>query len=253
MWIIIEGPDGAGKTTLASRLTAAANELGINPVTRHLGPPEPGRAVQDCLDVLVDLDDGASVISDRHHFGCPVYGPIYRPDQNLNGYGDMGKHGWRYTDLVASGRGALVVYCQATVPELEKRLEARGDDYIDAAHLPEIVRLYEWIIPQTTCGLNIVNAVTITDAEVRMLVLQAWAMRQLAKAAHAVFNAPIAGNPMSAKAAVAVKLLDDPIDAVAALGNGLWNERLLVRGLDWVDVQERFAAWQDARLRLKGH
>lgn len=96
MIIVIEGPDGAGKTTLARALCAR-----FNLEYHHEGPPPAGRPALEHYGALVEnarwrtqfpveqtIDPAAKspsqvksgVVFDRLALGQTVYGPIYRND-----------------------------------------------------------------------------------------------------------------------------------------------------------------------------
>lgn len=102
MIIVLEGPDGAGKTVLAKML---CDRYGLE--YRHEGPPPKnvwalahyGAAYFDA--VLVNMS-GPGVVLDRFALGERVYGPMYR------GHDDLGDEGWAIIkanlDLVAAYR-----------------------------------------------------------------------------------------------------------------------------------------------------
>lgn len=99
---ILEGPDGAGKTTLAKSYRALEYI--------HLGPPPRGTlgAWYQCQAVLADLWDNprpAGVIIDRFIHGELIYGPILRGGTDLT---------WahiRMLERVLMGMNARLVVC----------------------------------------------------------------------------------------------------------------------------------------------
>lgn len=80
MIIIIEGPDCAGKTTLAEMLV---DELGAD--YHHQGPYE-GNPMWESIELIESWKEGGSspnLVLDRFHLGERVYGPIYRDEDKL--------------------------------------------------------------------------------------------------------------------------------------------------------------------------
>jgi DNA polymerase III delta prime subunit len=100
--VILEGPDGAGKTTLAHEL---ATELKAD--IHHEGPPERS----DLLQYYAHLVDeafrlGKDLIFDRLHLGELVYGPILRSQDQLGG-----KVGLLLFSRLIRSYDVKVVYC----------------------------------------------------------------------------------------------------------------------------------------------
>ena len=145
MLIVLEGPDGAGKTTLAKALMAgfyskwSARTFKVE----HRGPL---RLNVDPVDeyTLPDYDptDRANlVVCDRWHLSEAVYGPIYRGASRV----DLGFH-----EKWLDDRGALKLYVTAPLKILTARVSERGDDYIEVGDLANIV----WRFACTLTGLS---------------------------------------------------------------------------------------------------
>ena len=73
--VILEGPDGGGKTTLARRLV---EEHGF--IYKHEGPPPPGVDLMEYYktSLYAAIKDYRNTVFDRHYLGETIYGPIAR-------------------------------------------------------------------------------------------------------------------------------------------------------------------------------
>lgn len=146
MWVALEGPDGAGKTTLAQKLAKRIElESGVTAEINHLGPPESfDTVVDENLERRLTYRPGKDqVVFDRLHWGCPVYGPIYRPDLDIDGYGDLGPIRWRYIELALASVGVVTVLVTGEPDVLVARINERGDDYVDTKDIKNICAAYE--------------------------------------------------------------------------------------------------------------
>jgi len=128
MLIIIEGPDLAGKTTLAGRVADELNRRYPQDKTTviHKGPP-----TQHPLDEYerpfwgYRPGRGAHVVCDRLHWGEYVYPQVFGRDTQLT------REVWAHLELFLASRGAFVVHVTASSTEIRKRLEKRGDDLVN--------------------------------------------------------------------------------------------------------------------------
>lgn len=82
MIVIVEGPDGAGKTHLAMTLERQHHFL-----YRHEGPPPAGVDVLEHYLSILHHYRGANIVFDRFALGERVYGPVLR---DHDGLGDVG-------------------------------------------------------------------------------------------------------------------------------------------------------------------
>lgn len=137
MGFVLEGPDGAGKTTFAKRLVE--NLAGYR--TEHFGPPTQP-PLEEYLHWLVDQDaKGHRMIIDRFHLGESVYGPIFRGTLGLNRY-ELTAIEW-----ALMVRGYMMVHVSQPLKTLVDSLERRGDQMVKVNQLTKILELY-WDVTQ---------------------------------------------------------------------------------------------------------
>jgi len=143
MWIILEGPDAVGKSTLTNLLHKRIPTATL----LSLGPPDsPEQSLDRVLAPPVAMyvpGSGADIVCDRWHWGDPIYGPLYRPDTNVDDHGDMGKAGFRYAELFVESRGGCVFLLKASIDDMIEKFNQRGDDYALADDLAAIAMRYE--------------------------------------------------------------------------------------------------------------
>ena len=89
--VIVEGPDGAGKTTLCRELKERYREWGasVAPIMEHEGVPAAGvdPFTSYTEKLLRYLTARVPRVLDRFHLGETVYGPICRGESKLGAYG----------------------------------------------------------------------------------------------------------------------------------------------------------------------
>lgn len=130
MLIILEGTDGAGKTTIAARLHELIHER--HPFhfigRRSAGPPR-RHPLQEWEVPLWRYRPGAGqhVILDRWHLGEKVYPSLLGRDCVMDQATD-----W-HIELTLRTRGALLVHVTAEDAHVRRRVETRGDDLVTPA------------------------------------------------------------------------------------------------------------------------
>lgn len=175
MLILLEGPDGGGKTTLA---TALRHEWGAESSLTlwHKGPPDPpDRCPYEEYELALGTSAAVSVILalnrllllDRWHAGDPVY-QRYRPGQRTR----LTSAGMLHVELVLSSLGAVKVMCLPPLEITAQRVAARGDDFIDARDLPRIhaeyaahAALYNYWVPDWELDPAVVAKLLMSRAE----------------------------------------------------------------------------------------
>lgn len=159
MLIVVEGPDGAGKSTLVKKISGAVTS-GRPPCARrtgepyarlingmvygdtqvlHRGPPERHPLEEYVLDLDgYDPRHTDHVVCDRWHLGEPIYSAIYRPDEGSK----LGTPGLRYVDMYLASRGGVTAVVNADPVTLTDRVNVRGDDYVNPDDLERISHAY---------------------------------------------------------------------------------------------------------------
>ena len=120
MIIIIEGPDGSGKTTLAGVLS---RQTGF-PMVHRTQPKSEEEKARMMQEYVATIKAGKNAIFDRCWYSEMVYGPIMR-DKSVISYPEMYELEWLLTK-----RGALIIYCTDRPETLWYRCSKRGEDYI---------------------------------------------------------------------------------------------------------------------------
>lgn len=141
MIIILEGPDGAGKSTLAKKLVGSCNAMYKafdKPKTR-----EEKRGMYDMYkEFIVGIPTGTNVVMDRSWHSEQVYGPVMRDERNIT-Y----THMKRLEELVVALHGGIIIHCTDSLDLLWDRCQARGEDYITSKEtLKKIVEGYNVLL-----------------------------------------------------------------------------------------------------------
>ena len=120
MIIIIEGPDGSGKTTLANQLS---KQTGYKIIHRTRPKTEEEKAIM-MDEYLRIIRSGESIIFDRCWYSEMIYGPVMRNASAIS-----------YPQMYDLERwlmevGAIIIYCTDAKQALWARCQERGEDYI---------------------------------------------------------------------------------------------------------------------------
>jgi len=151
MFIVVEGPDGSGKSSVVSALIERATSMFSDRevVTYHMGrPAEETRAwvLNEWATSVANVNwtDGYIVIADRWHWGEVTYAPIKRPHTCTDEYGLLGKGGWRLVELMLLSRGAVQFVMKQPLDVIVERVGVRGDDFVKTSELEKICELYDF-------------------------------------------------------------------------------------------------------------
>jgi hypothetical protein len=148
MFIVIEGTDASGKTSLISEIEAQLHErYGDSFVVKfHKGRPDEHTRRWVLNDYVTSIEKQnwyrQIALSDRWHWGEVTYAPKFRPDTNKDGYGLLGKAGWRWVELFLMSRGVAQFWLYQPLDVIQARLTARGDDFVEADDLKDILSQY---------------------------------------------------------------------------------------------------------------
>lgn len=135
--IVLEGVDGSGKTTFAEALI---DRWHGDTLLLHKSKPDARPIMQqytnDLRSVYRPQDPDQLVVCDRWHVGERIYGPLYRGQSRLT----PGMA--RYIELMLDSFGASRHVLSSSLNILRKRLEERGEDFLQPEHLAMVVDQY---------------------------------------------------------------------------------------------------------------
>jgi thymidylate kinase len=121
MKIIIEGPDGSGKSTIAAKLAAQLHWDII-----HMDKPKTEKENREMADMYVDLIlKPGSFIMDRSWYSEVVYGPVMRGSSAITA-----EQLFRFEQILLNTDGAMVIYCTGDPGEMWERCQTRGETHI---------------------------------------------------------------------------------------------------------------------------
>jgi hypothetical protein len=148
MFIVIEGTDASGKSSLIYSIEKVLQERYPEAhITKfHKGRPDEETrrwVLNDYVNSIEKRNWFRSVaLSDRWHWGEVTYAPKYRPHTNQDGYGLLGKAGWRWVELFLMSRGVAQFWLYQPLDVIQRRLEFRGDDFVNVDDLKDILVNY---------------------------------------------------------------------------------------------------------------
>jgi len=148
MFIVIEGTDASGKSSLIEEVRQQLIERYPNEQLSEFHKGKPGEETRRWVlnDYVTSIEKRnwlRSVgLSDRWHWGEVTYAPKYRPHTNNDGYGLLGKAGWRWVELFLMSRGVAQFWLYQPLEVIQARLEARGDEFVKTDDLQEILAQY---------------------------------------------------------------------------------------------------------------
>jgi hypothetical protein len=111
MFIIVEGTDASGKTTLVNEIQKQLETLFPRKSIEfyHKSKPEQMTRRWVLEDYVTSIETGdwqnRIAVADRWHWGEVTYAPLKRPESSTDGYGLLGVAGWRWVELFLRSRG----------------------------------------------------------------------------------------------------------------------------------------------------
>jgi thymidylate kinase len=174
--IILEGVDGAGKTTFANGLLdelkdhRATELLHRGPITTH-----PLIEYELSLDAYRPMN-GKHIICDRWHWGELIYGPLYRGESKVQ-QPDM-----RHIELFLMSRGALVVLMCASRTEIHRRLDKRGETFLQHDDRNTVIERYYELNHSSQATSALMTAYDGMESEMLMSITCAAADIEMAAA-----------------------------------------------------------------------
>lgn len=140
MLIILEGVDGAGKTTLANELVRRVRDADYV----HRSQPQ-GDILTEYEDTLTYVPGGRSVVADRWHWGELVYGPVYRGGSALT------PAQFTHVELFLRSRGVVVVLVDPGLDTVKERLATRGETFLQPGDVELVWRGFQAVAESSTC------------------------------------------------------------------------------------------------------
>jgi thymidylate kinase len=148
--IALEGVDGSGKSSLAAEIARQIrekypNDYGVEEL--HSGP-----LTEPPLDAYVYSIDryvpggGYHIVADRWHYGEQVYGPIYREKSAIK------LSEWRWMEHWLDSRGMRVFVVTNSLEEIARRLEERGEDFLQPEHVERVINEFNSFENAATFG-----------------------------------------------------------------------------------------------------
>ena len=178
--ILLEGVDGAGKTTLAAQLAAMWTAGGDDGRTAKIIHRTATFATPTVFDeyenALTSYHPGSGqlLILDRWHVSEVVYGHILRGRSRLT------RGNVKHINQFLTAKGALEVIMTAPVHTIIDRLNARGETYLPIHKVTEVVKAYiawardfDWVLakPNTVRPTMLINAAVALEKTTKLLDL----------------------------------------------------------------------------------
>lgn len=170
MFVVLEGPDCSGKTTLAANLS----EILDIPVEKNLRMTDHNAMVQSFADDLVfkhPRKTGEGILKDRWQYPSDI---IY---EEIHGRAPSKLLDWEPTLINQFVEGkVLFLYVKASQTELVRRLNFRGDDEINTTQVRSVAAIYDSFfktrkdLPQATLDTTGLTEQEVTYAALDLIM-----------------------------------------------------------------------------------
>jgi hypothetical protein len=151
MILILEGPDGAGKSTLKKQLQARFDFVESVPKSLPTHKSIQTMCAENATAINLSLYSDCDVIFDRGWMSEAIYSPILRRTP-----GRFTKVHERMFERMALSTGVTVVYCNPGREKIISNLSTRGDEFIrELSVLEQIINSYKKF--EYLTGLNVVE------------------------------------------------------------------------------------------------
>lgn len=139
MFLLVEGPDGAGKTTIINKLLHKFPET----LYLHFSTPTDYRLQFNLYkNAIIENQYAPFVIFDRCWYSDAVYGIVMRGREEITKQEIK-----ELEQAIISCGGGLVAYVMSDTETMWNRCQARGEDYIKSIEqLEKIVFRYEQVM-----------------------------------------------------------------------------------------------------------
>jgi len=175
MFIIIEGTDASGKSTLVDAIKEGLLLIQPNKKLEFFHKSKPQEmtrrwVLQDYVTSVENCNFTATnVIADRWHWGEKTYSPLKRPEYNKDGYGLLGVAGWRWVELFLASRGVHQFWLYQPLDVIQRRLSSRGDDYVTSDELGKILGQYRLAADEVATEFEMLNPSSESLHDIPML------------------------------------------------------------------------------------
>ena len=131
--VIVEGVDGSGKSTFIQQLSQLFPDGTQN---KHCGPLRQHPLNEYVMSLAGYRPHSDWILCDRWQVGEMVYGPLYRGTSKVTPAMDT------YIEMFLRSRGAYRLMMNTPFSIVQRRLEERGEDFLQPQHIRLVLDYY---------------------------------------------------------------------------------------------------------------